>query len=1184
VWSLVALTVTLTFATGIIPVAASSSTGATAHDSTNCGVFACKDEVTETFTVSDPQSSLTTYAGETPPPTITGGFEVSYDSSQTGTNTNAKYFGVHDLHINYSSYTMGGSGFVCPAGTIVLQSTIPSAPGWAEPFLTAPSYSTTQSVLNGMSTQTEVAGAVDTNYGVGSLLLDFGKLSAGINTSTNNGACNYLGFTIDGKLTFGKTVPVTARPTTTAPAAGLAVALSSPQNIVQLGGTLNVTVKVTAKGAAVSAISLGEGLTFSNNAATVANSPPTLSGFALASGASRTFQFTIKGVNSGKVTLSVSASGTSGSKSITGSDTLTLKVGSKQPLSVTVKWLHDGVALATDVNGTEMPDTLQLADGPTAELPDFVVAQVIVKNVSKTTQTNISINGIPPFSYATQAQSVRVLPVRVTKGPDPSAKIATLPPGEVAPTVSYDVKVSNNGVFNFSPQVLSATKGSTATTVSLGKGQLTVLPTALLWLSLHSLETDLVAPGTPVLIGGEVTNRSLTQTLNLDPLIATIDGYAGGGDLVDQASQPLADGVDLPFSGKIAPGDTIDVIGEVGTSFIPGSRATVDYQPTGKVIAPDGTETDLGEDDVGSVKDSLPIPISLNVSDPPPPPSDIETVTTNFVDSTFFYAAKYSYLGYAGLGDLIQHPIDSVSKAAGAIPAVLVAAGSSLATTSHAVASIFLLGTIGQSLTDEELQAWSAQITSDFMNGNQNNEIRAAVSKAAYNAFVPFETAMVSGDYNTVASLTGQGFGAGLNAAQDALLSDIIFQKILIGLGQVPSAIRSVSVAAGEATSSATSAIAEATGIKSALQSAFAKDLTLAQALKDARITQSLGKGLPGIESGQNLLLAGAAALTDIYGLTKAQITALQEFCRTNKLIVAVRSRSKKAAELIERGLAVGKNEIIKIKNVSEIDVDYLGYSAVDMNTIVWAEPVPIEYVYDQLALRNADALTKEVVLQRFALREAEWVNPKINKVIKTAEKDGTIPWDLDGSGNDADILIKQTRNFELKTQASKVSGKKYPLAKDRTYQQVLVSNKPLEGGVLPKGSLMVPVTQDVDMMAILTADGQILSAQLRAEAYEYLSNILGIQHGETPSWILDGEIIFQAKAKQLADAIPGGEALAVFGPDGSVTAGFYNAALSTFNNVTKTGTIFFDGGYNNAYYLLKQQISVALGNFANGL
>lgn len=121
-------------------------------------------------------------------------------------------------------------------------------------------------------------------------------------------------------------------------------------------------------------------------------------------------------------------------------------------------------------------------------------------------------------------------------------------------------------------------------------------------------------------------------------------------------------------------------------------------------------------------------------------------------------------------------------------------------------------------------------------------------------------------------------------------------------------------------------------------------------------------------------------------------------------------------------------------------------------------------------------------------------------------------------------------------------------------------------------------------MMAILTPFGEILNAEQRVKVYKYLANLIGIEHGETPSWILDGEMIFQAKAKILADAIPGGEALAVFGPNRSVTAGFYNPALTTFNNTTKTGRIFFEGGYNSAFYLWQAKLKTNLGNFANAL
>ena len=914
--------------------------------------------------------------------------------------------------------------------------------------------------------------------------------------------------------------------------------------------------------------------------------PPPSGGWTLAPGKSTSYKVTFTITSAGVATLAVHVTGVDGSGSGVSADAST-KAHLGQPLIVTISWLRDGKPLTASVGGKNQPDTLRLADADAGEIADYVTARVVVKNQGKVAQQNVALSGRPSPSYATTKQSVRVLPISVISGPA-NAKIGNLAPGQSSKPIDFDLRVANNGTFNVSQLVLSSSPGANSTNVSEGKSLLTALPTKLLWLSLHSLSSGTVAPGTPVLIGGTVTNRSLTQSLDLNPLIANITGHAGGGDLVDQTALPQPDGVELPFAGTLDPGQTIDVIAEVGTELVPGTRAEVSYQPTGTVEWPNGSTSDLTSGDVGMKDGSSPIHISLNVADPPPPPSSLETIANNFADATFFYTAKFSYEAFSGVGDFMAHPVDATSAAVGGVSAVTVAAGHTLVDTAALVASINLLATVGQSLTPAERQKWSDQIVADFkashlkIAADKATAIYQKVNDAAYNTFVPFENAVQTGNYNKVAELAGEGFGAGLTSTGDLLVSDIIFQKFVIGLGQLPSALHSVAVTGKDAVSAAGNAVADATGIRTALKSQFADDVTLASELKNAGVTQSLGKGLAGIEKGQNLLLNGAAALTDIYGLTRSQIKALQAFCETNDIIIAVRSRSKKAAQLIRDGLAVGKNEIIKIKNVSEIDTAYLGYSSADLNTIVWAEPVPIEYVLAKLRSSGADAVTRDVVLQRFYLRESEWVNPKINAILNKAEKAKTIAWTLDGSGNGASTLIEQTRSFGLKPQPNPVSDS---VMGTRKYEQVLVGNKPLDAaGKRVAGTRLVPITQDVDMMAILTAQGDIVAANLRAKYYEYLSNLIGIEHGETPSWILNGEIIFQAKAKILADAIPGGEALAVFGPNGSVNAGFYNAALSVFNNVTKSGRIYFDGGYNNPYFLWKAKVLSGISTFANGL
>src|SRR5579863_1855704 len=353
-------------------------------------------------------------------------------------------------------------------------------------------------------------------------------------------------------------------------------------------------------------------------------------GFTIAPGQSKTYKQTFKLVVVGTVNLSVKAIGRAANgDAVRATGQVTARLG--QPLTITINWLKNDKALSTVVNGKPVADTLRLADGDKAEVPDDVTAQVVVKNTSKVTQDNVAFNGVPPFSFATKAQAVRTLPLAVTAVAglaldDPQApaalKIGTLAPGQSA-KVNFTVHVVNNGSFRFSPQVLSVSRGASATNISEGQSTLTVLPTALLWLSLHPLETGAVSPGTPVLIGGTLTDRSLTQSLDVVPLVPSIEGNAGDGALIDQAAEPDADGTVLPFAGVVAPGQTIDLMGEVGTSLVEGTDAKLTYAPDGTVIEPDGTERALSAPEIVMTAGSSPIEVDVDHSPPTPPPSTL---------------------------------------------------------------------------------------------------------------------------------------------------------------------------------------------------------------------------------------------------------------------------------------------------------------------------------------------------------------------------------------------------------------------------------------------------------------------------------------------------------------------------------------------------------------------------------
>jgi len=871
--------------------------------------------------------------------------------------------------------------------------------------------------------------------------------------------------------------------------------------------------------------------------------PSSIDGRSLAPGESFSYTDIYTIATTGHADLSVEVTGQYSGSPTSAQATQTAALG--QPLEVSVGWLSsaNGPALVLNQPGQPpLPNTIRLGDEEKGEIAQEVTALVRIRNTSAVTEENVSLNGVPALSYHSASHALQALPVGVV-GTLPNGTIGSLAPGAEA-KVEYTIRAGGNGEFDFSPQVLSSDSVSTGTNISQGVGTLTALPTAMLWLSLHRVNPGLIKAGLDTEISGTVTNRSLTQTIEVDPLEAEHEGNAGGGELVSDTSTIQPDGVHLPFQGKIAPGETVDVTGHVYTAVEPESLGKVTYEPTGVVLAADGSSTSLRPSQIGASAGSSEFAIGTEAGAPALPEANLETVLDNFSDAAVKGVGQWSVNELSAAADLIRHPVAGAYGIGKGIAAFAAAGGHAVADTSYFVGAVSLLAVAGESMTADERGEFANQIVADFEASHLKADY-SAVAQAAGKVLGSFEDAVRTGDYNQVGALAGGTLATGLTSAADALLSDIAFQKIAVGM----------KYAGKKAAKAASGNLANA--------------VSLADSIRDAKATATLGKSLKGIEAGTNLLLDGAVALTDSFGLTSRQIRELRNYCERSKIIIAVRSRSGRAAELIKKGLAVGKNEIIKLKAVNQYDVDFLGYSKANLNTVVWAEPLSETEVIDELIRRKASAETEKIVLERLKLRQDEWADPKIRHVLEDAEKSKRIDWSFDGAGNEAPgATRKQVRRFELKNQPSPVKG-----TKRRTYQEVLIGNKP---GVHPLTRL-VPITQDVDLMALLKPDNAIMSVAERVDAYIHLSDILGIEHGETPSWVLDGEIMFQKKAKQLADVIPGGEQLAIFAPTGAVTAGFFNPALTIFDNTTKGGRIFFQGGYNNPYSLTKTTIELAL-------
>jgi len=123
-------------------------------------------------------------------------------------------------------------------------------------------------------------------------------------------------------------------------------------------------------------------------------------------------------------------------------------------------------------------------------------------------------------------------------------------------------------------------------------------------------------------------------------------------------------------------------------------------------------------------------------------------------------------------------------------------------------------------------------------------------------------------------------------------------------------------------------------------------------------------------------------------------------------------------------------------------------------------------------------------------------------------------------------------------------------------------------------------VTGDIDVVAITLADGRVPDAAVRARLYEDLQEAIGMQHGETLSWILNGELLSKVKAGLLADHLPGRELLAVFGPDGGCRAAYFDPKLTIFNSQTGEAAATFIGAYSTPLQRAARYAGVSLARF----
>ncbi|HEV3309052.1 MAG TPA: hypothetical protein VG815_00805, partial [Chloroflexota bacterium] len=363
-------------------------------------------------------------------------------------------------------------------------------------------------------------------------------------------------------------------------------------------------------------------------------------------------------------------------------------------------------------------------------------------------------------------------------------------------------------------------------------------PTVILQLDLNVRtppgQGKLVKSGDSVTVGGVLTNITNADVVRLDAIDPQLTGNAGGGNPIDPDNPPPANAYPLPIAPTLGPAEVQAFTADIQTVVSAGTRATVTYAPTGKVEKPDGSKVALTPDEiVSNPKDGQEI---ISIDDSAPPPATPADFTSE--------VAQFSIGFGQGSAQWLVSTYDTVAWLLKSAPSAIL---------TIAKAPIQLLQTLDYNitywayLTPSARDQWYTDIATGILAqttklGKTLPEVKAHVDEAVTNWLNGLTNAWYAGDWNTVCNFAGQVSG---NVALEAA---------------------SWSVHLPEA----------------------AELIKLGDAAKEANVTKRVAEGLKALQAGDDLTRAGQA-LSKLYGLTTAQIEALQLLAKEKGLLIAAR-------------------------------------------------------------------------------------------------------------------------------------------------------------------------------------------------------------------------------------------------------------------------------------------------------
>ena len=449
----------------------------------------------------------------------------------------------------------------------------------------------------------------------------------------------------------------TPPPPTSSPSLQVTLAAPGTSKGVNVGHTVSVTVKVTAKSGKVSSISLAPGLAATTPAAVVTKQAPGLSGFSLASGTSRSFTFRVKTAKSGNAALGIHATGKAAAGSVSDSASLSFKVGASA-LLVTLNTLPTTVALKVDDDGNIVPAHVSVA--------------VRFKNTTNATIAGITLVSLRP-EPADQTQALKPLAFPAKALP---VAIGTLGPGGSA-RKTLTLKVDGDGEYQIRALALyhdPSRPGGNGRAVGAGGDFEATVPPLFFSAKVDQARGSItktpngasfVKGGSTWYLSGTIKDESSYQHLCVLPLIPALAGNASGTG-PDNITDPLSvREIGGPFAGELRPGQDVSLTMYVDTSAEGGTRGTVGFKPAAGLLSPGSVCNSitaprlkmLGPSDIVIPKGGSDFVMHVDVSQPAQIPVTNAGVFVNFFAGLGEGIAAETFDQAVGLVALAQHAV-----------------------------------------------------------------------------------------------------------------------------------------------------------------------------------------------------------------------------------------------------------------------------------------------------------------------------------------------------------------------------------------------------------------------------------------------------------------------------------------------------------------------------------------------